>query len=351
MAVDWGALLGGLVGAGGSLAGGAMSSSAAEDAASQQQDAAMLARQDQMALMKQQRQDAAPYRDAGYNALAQLNYLMGLGSPTATAKTFDYFDPAKYADWRISEMTDAVNKQYKNNPDKAARIIAKKTERIKTNLADAEDAWADYRTRAAENPNKMRGEFWKSREAGAPGQVGEGYGFLQQRFNNDLFQKDPGYQFRMDEGNKALQGSAAARGGLLSGAAAKAMQKYSQDYAANEYQNAYGRFTGDQANIYNRLAGISGTGQSQIQNTAQFQQQGLSNAAGYLQGAAQAGAAGTMGAANARASGYEGAANAMMDAWGAYQANKNPGTAPPQGVVQGEPNSGGYWRSGWFGGK
>ena len=127
--MPWGALAAGIA-ATASTIGSSQQAGAAKDAAGMQEDAANLARADQLALMRQQRQDSAPYRESGYNALAKLNYLMGLGSPTTTAKTRDYFDAEKYKQWRIQKMTEAVNKLYPNNPDKAARIIARKTEKI-----------------------------------------------------------------------------------------------------------------------------------------------------------------------------------------------------------------------------
>lgn len=52
---------------------------------------------------------------------------------------------------------------------------------------------------------------------------------------------DPGYQFRMDQGQKALENSAAVRGGVLSGAQLKAATRYGQDYGSQEYAAAYAR--------------------------------------------------------------------------------------------------------------
>lgn len=88
------------------------------------------------------------------------------------------------------------------------------------------------------------------------------YGFLMQRFDNSKFEKDPGYQFRMDEGNRGIAATQAARGGLLSGAAAKEAARYNQGFASNEYQNAYNRFTNDQEGQYNKLSGIKASGQN-----------------------------------------------------------------------------------------
>ena len=52
---------------------------------------------------------------------------------------------------------------------------------------------------------------------------------------------DPGYQFRLKQGQQALENSASARGTLRGGAQLKALTDYSQGAASQEYQNAYNR--------------------------------------------------------------------------------------------------------------
>jgi hypothetical protein len=118
--------------------------------------------------------------------------------------------------------------------------------------------------------------------------------------------QDPGYAFRLSEGQKALDRSAAARGGLISGGALKAAQRFGQDLGSQEYQNAYNRaLTKYNADVtregtgYNRLAALAGIGQTA---TSQVGAAGAANAANvgnYLTGGAAAGAAGQVGAANA----------------------------------------------------
>lgn len=96
---------------------------------------------------------------------------------------------------------------------------------------------------------------------------------------------DPGYQFRLQEGLKALERSAAARGGLMSGATGKALTRFGQEMGSQEFQNAYNRaLTGynalvqreqqqygralgqynlgreQNAEAYNRLAGLASAG-------------------------------------------------------------------------------------------
>jgi hypothetical protein len=61
---------------------------------------------------------------------------------------------------------------------------------------------------------------------------------------SSALQADPGYQFRLDQGMQALQRSAAARGGLLSGGTLKGLTDYSQGQASQEFGNAWNRQAG-----------------------------------------------------------------------------------------------------------
>jgi hypothetical protein len=103
---------------------------------------------------------------------------------------------------------------------------------------------------------------------------------------------DPSYQFRLDEGLKALDRQAAARGGLISGGALKAAQRYGQDYASTEFGNAY-----------NRLAGLAGVGQTATNTMGSAAGQFGANASNLMTSAGAARASGYMGGANALASG------------------------------------------------
>jgi hypothetical protein len=134
----------------------------------------------------------------------------------------------------------------------------------------------------------------------------QGYGkYASAEFTpaNFLANQDPGYAFRMSEGLKGLERSAAARGGMLSGAALKGIQRYSQGLASDEYQNAFNRYQTQRANTLNPYASLAGVGQTSantMTNAAgQFGQQIGSN----IIGAGNAAAAGQIGQANAIASG------------------------------------------------
>jgi hypothetical protein len=82
----------------------------------------------------------------------------------------------------------------------------------------------------------------------------------------NFLQMDPGYQFRLSEGMKALDRQAAARGGLISGGALKAAQRYGQDLGSQEFGAAYNRLAG-LADVGPRAAGVmSGLGQTYATN-------------------------------------------------------------------------------------
>jgi hypothetical protein len=87
-------------------------------------------------------------------------------------------------------------------------------------------------------------------------------GQLNKTFEPSDIYTDPSYQFRLDQGRKQLESSAAARGGLLTGQGLKDITNYGQGAASQEYQAAFDRFNINQTNLYNRLSGLANTGQN-----------------------------------------------------------------------------------------
>lgn len=119
----------------------------------------------------------------------------------------------------------------------------------------------------------------------------------------------PGYQFQLKQGEDALQNSAAAQGGLLSGGTLAGMNQYAQGLASENYQNtfnnslqqyqqAYNSFLNNQQNTYSRLMGLSNQGLSAAGGAGNL----ISGIGGDIaslysaQGSARAG--GTIGSAN-----------------------------------------------------
>lgn len=139
-----------------------------------------------------------------------------------------------------------------------------------------------------------------------------GYGrYATAEFGADKFRTDPSYAFRMSEGMKALERSAAARGGLMSGATLKGIQRYGQDLASTEYQNAFNRYQAERTGTLNPFQALAGTAQSganTLGNQAGQMGANISNALGAYGSSAQGN---IIGSGNAQASGYMGAANAI----------------------------------------
>lgn len=126
------------------------------------------------------------------------------------------------------------------------------------------------------------------------------------KFGMDQFQQDPGYGFRLSEGQKALDRQAAARGGLISGGALKAATRYGQDMGSQEYTNAFNRaLTGYNTDVarenqlYNRQAALAGIGQTSTNLVGQAGQNYATNVGNLMTGAGAANAAGQVGMANA----------------------------------------------------
>lgn len=146
--------------------------------------------------------------------------------------------------------------------------------------------WSDLATRLA--PPTAPGAPATPGTPAAPGAPAQP-GYTLPTFGNaqQLLQNDPGYQFRLNQGQQGLDRRLAAMGMSGSGRALKDTIDYNQGMASQEY-----------GNVWNRLANIAGVGQSatgaQQQNAQQYGQAAGEN---ILQGG------------NARASGYIAAGN------------------------------------------
>ena len=143
---------------------------------------------------------------------------------------------------------------------------------------------------------------------GLPGGTeGGDFGKYARDFGMSDFTTDPGYGFRLAEGQKALDRQAAARGGLISGGALKAAQRYGQDMGSQEFQNAFNRYQTNRANQLQPLQSLMGAGQTATNTMGAAAANYGTNAGNLI----------TSGGA-ARASGYVGGANALTSGLGQY---------------------------------
>lgn len=139
---------------------------------------------------------------------------------------------------------------------------------------------------------------WRTAGAGALDMLSRAYGLNGQAPDQSAFTASPGYQFRYNEGLRAIDRGAAARGLLHSGAAVKAEQRFGEGLGASEF--------GD---WWNRLSGVAGTGQAAVGSTAQAGQN-AANAIGQFQ--TNAGNAGASSYANTGSSINSGLNNALF---------------------------------------
>jgi hypothetical protein len=122
-------------------------------------------------------------------------------------------------------------------------------------------------------------------------------------FGMQQFTADPGYGFRLSEGQKALDRQAAARGGLISGGALKAAQRYGQEMGSQEYTNAFNRYQTERQARLNPLQSLAGMAQTSVGQLGQAGQAMASNVGEAIGAGAQARASGYMGTANALSQG------------------------------------------------
>jgi hypothetical protein len=306
----------GLLGLGGSIIGSVGASSAASAQAGAATNAANLQYQlGQQSLAQQQSQfnttqgNFAPWLAAGRGALSQLETGLGItpqGAPAAPGAAPTGAGPPAGMSGLPVQRTIPLPASAQGG------------------IRFGNEAGGSIPPGAVTQPNQV-GNAQGSPATGS--QVG--YGSLLQGFNQPFVaptaatqQNDPGYQFRLQQGEQALQNSAAAQGGLLSGNTGQALEQYAQNYASNEYSNVYNRalteyqqryniFQGNQTNQFNRLAALAGVGQTAASQLGQLGQQGSANIANINASTGQQVGNSLQNAGAATASGYAGIANSL----------------------------------------
>jgi len=143
--------------------------------------------------------------------------------------------------------------------------------------------------------------------------VKEAYANLPGRMTQAELEQTPGYQWTRDQGLKAVQGAAAARGLGISGASIKGAGQYVTGLADNTYKTQFDiaqkRFedylmlnTGQQGNIlnqYNRVKGLVDIGQSSAAQTGTAGTTLANQSGNYLAKSGVLEGTGTMNATNA----------------------------------------------------
>lgn len=155
---------------------------------------------------------------------------------------------------------------------------------------------------------------------GTPGTPGTPGSFdpnaqLVKPFGLQDFKESPAYQFNLQEGEKAINKGAAARGNYYAPQTLQDLGKFSQGLASNEFNNAYSQYNTNMNNIWNRLYGMSASGQNAAAQLGGFGANAASQVGNNLTSAGAAQAGGYVGAANTLA-------NAGGSAYNAYLTNQ-----------------------------
>lgn len=225
---------------GGSLISGGMGSKASKSAENAQRRMAAdgLAQQNYKldSATANARNDLQPFLSTGTGANNLLAQLLGIGTPSGVgnAPTRQQFE---------NEVRNEHFQQFGRDYGGGSNMGAVQQE---------------VERRFNEATQKYNQEVEAARAAN-PGASGSGY--LLSNFTNEDFLKDPGYEFRRDEGELGVNRALTSGGRYDSGAALKALTRFNQDYASNEFQNAYNRDAANKDRTFNYLTGTSNAGQ------------------------------------------------------------------------------------------
>lgn len=271
MDFDWGSAIGAAV----SLYGSSQSANAAKGAGKDATNAANQANALQRYIYDDQRNLNMPALQAGNAARDRYSQLLGLstgGTGTGAGTQPAAADPNRTNGYYYLQA----------NPELQGTKWAK----------DEASLFQHFYKYGARN-----GAVWGPGQQQATQQTGGNSPALTQQQAFDAFRNTPGYQFRLDEGRKQLDASAAARGSLNSGATLKALTQYGQGVADQGY-------TG----YMNSLSGLFGGAQQAVSNIGSAGQGYAGQVGNNLMGASQARQQSTYAANQARQNGYNSAA-------------------------------------------
>lgn len=322
-------LISGIAGADASRRAANTQADAARRAAEMQLQGTREANQLQWAMYQQALQNQAPYLRGGQTAYAALMGGMGLGNlyqpqprpnagvPRPTARPLEAGGPSVVPNAPDQDVTGVAPRGDIMTP---AVMPNQAMGTAGTGTFDPGQLPASLQPRTiGATPDEM---------AGAAGQYG---GRFTERFTGQDIYRDPSYEFRLQEGLRALKAAGAATGLLQTGQGLKDITNYGQQAASQEYGAAYGRFMEQQREAYNRLASLAGVGQTAAGGLSSAGQaagsqigsnimSGVGAAGNLLTGGAAAQAGGMVGGVNA----LTGAAQGGIQNWMGLQYLRNP---------------------------
>ncbi|MFA5186979.1 MAG: hypothetical protein WC551_10905 [Patescibacteria group bacterium] len=312
------------IGIGGALLGSWMGADASKDASKAQSQSARYSADIQKYIFDMQRQMQEPFRQGGLTAQNRLMYLLGLGGKPGQQKMT--------REQLRAQLLPQFTKTSAANQNQLGQTFGKPGAPAKGGLVSSvanrfldkgmiKDLSGQTVTRDQVNSIQNTGgivdeaalnaeiDRMLAEQEASSGYNEADFGKYGRDFGMQDFQADPGYAFRLSEGLKGLDRQAAARGGLISGAALKAATRYGQDMGSQEYTNAFNRYQVNRANQLNPLQSLMGGGQTAAQTIGSAGQNYANQAGEAYQNVGNARASGYMGRANAIAGGVNQLAN------------------------------------------
>lgn len=310
-----------IVGGGLSLLGGMEGADAAEDAANIQAQTTREANKIAERQFDTVRSDLAPFRGLGTGAVNALAQGLGITMPTFQASAADR---EAIRQRLLPQFTrggaPSAPAGLEGLPPQLQAIIAGQqggfTSQggVQQDFIPGAQGSAQTVDEAALNAAIER-EMQAMQMASTPQGGGPGFGSLMQDFTGADLENEPGFQFEMDQGMKALNNRLAAGGSFFSGAALKGGQRFAQGLASTRYGDAFNRDAANKARKFNFLTGAVGIGQNAAAQTGNAGQNMVNTvganttALGNAQGAA-------------RIAGSNALAGGINNAVGAYQQNE-----------------------------
>jgi hypothetical protein len=347
---------------GASVVGGAMASDAAGDAADTQAASADRATAAEREMFERQVQLQQPWRDFGGAGVNRLAYEMGLSPtgfygqggapmnapleteaqvrarlraqyPIPQAGSGAYAAPAGTVDegGQVPSSTGGLSSSLFQNPALAAKFgMTPGQVAGQTAQPGATAPYDDSAYEAAVRAEMARiGQIQQQQATATAGAATDpAYGNLLRNFGRSDFEVDPGYQFRLEEGEKAMQRAASTQGGIGSGKFLKDAMRFNQGMATDEYSRAFDRYNLNRDSKFNKLASVAGIGQTATNQTAAAAGNFGSQWGNNIIGAGNAQAAGRVGSANAWG-------NAISQGASMYQGNQMMNRMFPTGGASG----------------
>jgi hypothetical protein len=334
--MSWGGIA---VGVGTAVIGGMSANSASKKQQQASREASML----EMMAAAQQREDLAPWMQAGGQAQSELSRRLGLGGVGSGGRTSMGLETGLSRDQvreqLLSQYTKAGSGQgsapgdglgYWQTTGQGGDVDTLRNEWIPIGPPGSpsqvdEAGLSSAIDRYYQEQDELRRQAESDPTYGSllrPYRDGEEFSFTGEDLENE-----PGYKFGLDQGTQGINRAQAARGKFLSGAAMKELDRYTQDYAGTKFNDAFGRaqstwntnlgaYNGNRDRVYNFLSGVSTLGQNSAARVGAGSQQAAGSAADNALAAGNAGAAADVATGNAWQSALNQGMNSINSAGG-----------------------------------